>query len=81
MTDLNELPAGMLDEEIDSTLVCTFNDLADVQATVAAHPDQIAGIILEPIPHNIGAVLPKQEFLEGLRTLCDRIGALPRRNR
>jgi glutamate-1-semialdehyde 2,1-aminomutase len=66
--------AGMLDEEIDSTLVCTFNDLADVQATVAAHPDQIAGIILEPIPHNIGAVLPKQEFLEGLRALCDEQG-------
>jgi glutamate-1-semialdehyde 2,1-aminomutase len=66
--------AGMLDEEIDSTLVCTFNDLADVEATIAAHPDQIAGIILEPIPHNIGCVLPKQEFLEGLRTLADDNG-------
>jgi glutamate-1-semialdehyde 2,1-aminomutase len=63
--------AGMLDEEIDSTLVCTFNDLAHVQETVAAHPEQIAAIILEPIPHNIGCVMPKQEFLEGLRTLCD----------
>ena len=66
--------AGMLDEEIDSTLVCTFNDLADVQATVAAHPEQVAAIILEPIPHNIGCVMPKQEFLEGLRTLCDAQG-------
>lgn len=66
--------AGMLDEEIDSTLVCTFNDLADVQATVAAHPEQVAAIILEPIPHNIGCVLPKQEFLEGLRALCDEQG-------
>ena len=66
--------AGMLDEEIDSTLVCTFNDLADVEQTVAAHPDQIAAIILEPIPHNIGCVMPKQEFLEGLRQVCDREG-------
>ncbi|MEZ4496760.1 MAG: aspartate aminotransferase family protein [Thermomicrobiales bacterium] len=66
--------AGMLDEEIDSTLVCTFNDLADVQETVAAHPEQVAAIILEPIPHNIGCVMPKQEFLEGLRTLCDEQG-------
>jgi glutamate-1-semialdehyde 2,1-aminomutase len=66
--------AGMLDEEIDSTLVCTFNDLAEVEATVAAHPEQVAAIILEPIPHNIGCVLPKPEFLEGLRALCDREG-------
>jgi glutamate-1-semialdehyde 2,1-aminomutase len=66
--------AGMLDEEIDSTLVCTFNDLAHVQETVAAHPEQIAAIILEPIPHNIGCVMPKQEFLEGLRSLCDEQG-------
>jgi glutamate-1-semialdehyde 2,1-aminomutase len=66
--------AGMLDEEIDSTLVCTFNDLEDVKQTVAAHPEQIAGIILEPIPHNIGCVMPKQSFLEGLRQLCDREG-------
>ena len=68
--------AGMLDEEIDSTLVCTFNDLAEVEQTVAAHPEQIAAIILEPIPHNIGCVLPKQEFLEGLRRICDREGIL-----
>jgi glutamate-1-semialdehyde 2,1-aminomutase len=66
--------AGMLDEEIDSTLVCTFNDLAHVEQTVADNPDQVAAIILEPIPHNIGCVMPKQEFLEGLRALCDREG-------
>jgi glutamate-1-semialdehyde 2,1-aminomutase len=68
--------AGMLDEEIDSTLVCTFNDLADVERAVAGHPNQIAAIILEPIPHNIGCVMPTQEFLEGLRRVCDREGML-----
>ena len=66
--------AGMLDAEIDSTLVCTFNDLAEVEQTVATHPEQIAAIILEPIPHNIGCVLPKSSFLSGLRQLCDREG-------
>lgn len=68
--------AGMLDEEIDSTLVCTFNDLADVQRTMDEHPDQIAAIILEPIPHNIGCVLPTNEFLQGLRQLCDKTGTV-----
>jgi glutamate-1-semialdehyde 2,1-aminomutase len=66
--------AGMLDEELDSTLICTFNDLEDVQRTVAAHPDQIAAIILEPIPHNIGCVLPTDEFLQGLRSLTSKEG-------
>jgi glutamate-1-semialdehyde 2,1-aminomutase len=67
---------GMLDEEIDSTLVCTFNDLEDVQKTVEAHRGEIAAIILEPIPHNIGCILPKQSFLEGLRSICDQEGML-----
>ena len=64
--------AGMLDAEIDSTLICTFNSLEEVEQAVAEHPGQIAAIILEPIPHNIGCVLPTQEFLEGLRRICDR---------
>ncbi len=67
---------GMLDEEIDSTLVCTFNDLEEVQQTVDDHRGEIAAIILEPIPHNIGCILPKQSFLEGLRKLCDDEGML-----
>lgn len=68
--------AGMLEEEIDSTLVCTFNDLEDVERAIAEHRGQIAAIILEPIPHNIGCVMPTQEFLEGLRRVCDREGML-----
>jgi glutamate-1-semialdehyde 2,1-aminomutase len=68
--------AGMLEEALRNTLVCRFNDLEDVERAVAANPDQVAAIILEPIPHNIGCVMPRQEFLEGLRTLCDREGIL-----
>ena len=68
--------AGMLDEEIDQTLVCTFNDLNDVQQVVSDHPDQIAAVILEPIPHNVGCILPKPEFLSGLRRICDQEGVI-----
>jgi glutamate-1-semialdehyde 2,1-aminomutase len=68
--------AGMFEPAIDSTLVCRFNDLEDVEQTVRANPDQVAAIILEPIPHNIGCVLPEQAFLEGLRALCDREGIM-----
>ncbi|MDH3582456.1 MAG: aspartate aminotransferase family protein, partial [Hyphomicrobiales bacterium] len=66
--------AGMLEEAIDSTIVCTFNSLDEVEAAVRNNPDEIAAIILEPIPHNVGCILPKQEFLEGLRNICDREG-------
>jgi glutamate-1-semialdehyde 2,1-aminomutase len=67
---------GMLDAAIDATLVCRFNDLDDVQSTLAAHPDEIAAIIVEPIAHNSPGLLPRPGFLEGLRALCDREGAL-----
>lgn len=60
---------GILDEVIDQTLVCRFNDLDDVERTIQEHKDDIAAIILEPIPHNIGCLLPEQSFLEGLREL------------
>ena len=66
--------AGMLEAAIDNTLVCTFNDLADVEQTVKSNSGEIAAIILEPIPHNIGCVLPKMEFLKGLRELTTREG-------
>lgn len=68
--------AGMLPASIDNTLVCRFNDLEEVRQTVRENKDEIATIILEPIPHNIGCILPKQEFLQGLRTLCNEEGIL-----
>ena len=66
--------AGMLEAAVDATLVCRFNDLDDVEETVGRHPDQVAAIILEPIAHNSPGILPRPEFLTGLRALCDREG-------
>lgn len=63
------LSVGSLPEVIEQTLICTFNSLDEVEKTIAANKGQIAAIILEPIPHNIGCVLPKQGFLEGLREI------------
>ena len=66
--------AGILPETLDQTLVCKFNDLDDVEMTMQAHPSDVAAIILEPIAHNIGCVLPKPGFLEGLRRICSQRG-------
>ena len=68
------LSKGMLPEVTDATLVLPFNDLAAVTRAAEEHQGEIAAIILEPIPHNIGAVLPLPGFLEGLRDLCTREG-------
>ncbi|MEN3283512.1 MAG: glutamate-semialdehyde -aminomutase, partial [Solirubrobacteraceae bacterium] len=66
----------MLDAAIDATLVCRFNDLEDVEQTLAANPEQIAAIVVEPVAHNSPGLLPRPGFLEGLRQLCDREGVL-----
>ncbi|WP_174614662.1 aspartate aminotransferase family protein [Virgibacillus ihumii] len=68
--------AGMLDEAIDNTLVCTFNDLEHVEETLIKNRDQVAAMIIEPIPHNIGCVLPEDGFLAGLKRLCDEYNVL-----
>lgn len=68
--------AGILDDAIDHTLIAEFNDLASVQELFAQYPEQIAAVILEPVPHNVGALLPHQEFLEGLRHITQAQGAV-----
>lgn len=61
------------------TLQATYGDLESVErlaAESAAAGNEIAAIFLEPIAANMGVVEPPAGFLQGLRALCDRIGAL-----
>jgi glutamate-1-semialdehyde 2,1-aminomutase len=68
--------AGMLESAVDATLVCRFNDLDDVRATLERDGDDVAAIIVEPFAHNSPGLLPGDGFLPGLRALCDEFGAL-----
>jgi glutamate-1-semialdehyde 2,1-aminomutase len=52
------------------TLVAPYNDLNAVQKLVDENKNEIAAIIIEPVAGNMGCILPKEGFLEGLRTLC-----------
>ncbi|EMS33052.1 Glutamate-1-semialdehyde aminotransferase [Mariniradius saccharolyticus AK6] len=56
------------------TLLAPYNSLEAIESLVAANPNEIAAIILEPVPGNMGLVLPKPGYLEGLRKICDREG-------
>jgi len=58
------------------TLVANFNDLDSVEALFKKYPEQIAGIIVEPVAGNMGVVPPAQGFLEGLRKLATEYGAV-----
>jgi glutamate-1-semialdehyde 2,1-aminomutase len=70
------LSGGMLPEVIAATIVCPFNDADAVERALDEHDGDVAAIILEPIPHNIGAVLPLPGFLERLRELATKHGTV-----
>jgi glutamate-1-semialdehyde 2,1-aminomutase len=59
-----------------NTLVAQFNDLKVVNRLFKENPGQIAAIIIEPIMMNIGICMPEPGYLEGLREICTREGAL-----
>jgi glutamate-1-semialdehyde 2,1-aminomutase len=66
------VPAGAARD----TLVAEFNDVASVRHVLEAHADEVAAVIVEPVPGNMGCVPPRDGFLEALRGLCDEHGAL-----
>jgi glutamate-1-semialdehyde 2,1-aminomutase len=67
---------GILSEVSERTLVAPFNDLEATRRIVQPHKEDLAAIIAEPIPMNMGFVLPDPGFFQGLRELCDEVGAL-----
>lgn len=68
--------AGVPANLVAETLVARFNDLESVSALFERWGDDIAAIIVEPIPGNMNMVLPLPEFLPGLRELCDQYDSL-----
>ncbi|HEX4264381.1 MAG TPA: glutamate-1-semialdehyde 2,1-aminomutase [Verrucomicrobiae bacterium] len=58
------------------TIVVPYNDIDAVKAAFAANQNQVAGIIVEPVPGNAGLYLPKPGYLEFLREITKANGAL-----
>jgi len=58
------------------TLNAPYNDVAAVEQIFARHPRKIAAIIIEPVAANMGVVLPEPGFLDSLRRITERDGAL-----
>jgi glutamate-1-semialdehyde 2,1-aminomutase len=68
--------AGVPEAIASLTLVARFNDLAEIEARFAAEGDAIAAVIVEPVVGNMGLVPPAAGFLDGLRRITERHGAL-----
>ncbi|PSP16211.1 MAG: glutamate-1-semialdehyde-2,1-aminomutase [Cyanobacteria bacterium QS_8_64_29] len=67
---------GVPQSSTSSTLTAPYNDLEAVKSLFEQYPDDIAGVMLEPVVGNSGFVAPDAGFLEGLRELTREYGAL-----
>jgi glutamate-1-semialdehyde 2,1-aminomutase len=67
---------GIPEEVVKHTLLAQYNDLDGVKKLFEESGDEIACIIVEPAAGNMGLVLPKDGFLQGLRDLCTQYGAV-----
>lgn len=67
---------GVPKSATSNTLTAPYNDLETVKALFAENPDEIAGVILEPVVGNAGFIPPDAGFLEGLREITRDRGAL-----
>lgn len=68
--------AGVPADFARNTISVAYNNLEAVEEVLRRQGEEIACIIVEPVAGNMGVVPPKEGFLEGLRALCDRHGAL-----
>src|SRR5271167_1890240 len=67
---------GVPKASLANVVIATFNNLATVERRFKENPGQIAAIILEPILMNVGLCMPQAGFLQGLRDICNKNGAL-----
>lgn len=63
---------GVTQGTAKDTLLANYNDLNGVETLVKANKGEIAAIILEPVAGNMGCIVPKDEFIKGLRRICTK---------
>ncbi len=59
---------GMLGSAVENTVVVPFNDPEAFRAAMETHGDDLAAVLLEPVPHSVGCLKPTDPFLDALET-------------
>ncbi len=68
--------AGITEGTVADTIACPYNDVLAIEEAFALHGSDIAALLVEPIAANMGLVPPQDGYLEALRAICSRHGAL-----
>lgn len=63
---------GVTQGTAKDTLLADYNNLESVKAIVASNKGEIAAIIIEPVAGNMGCIVPRNDFMDGLRELCTK---------
>jgi len=65
---------GMLLDAMKNTIIVPFNDLDAFEEKVRENKDELAAVIVEPILHNVGCILPEDGFLKAIREVTEKYG-------
>jgi glutamate-1-semialdehyde 2,1-aminomutase len=65
--------AGLQKVVVESTLVLPFNDLEAAERLLTENQSRIAALVLEPVMIDVGFIPARKAYLEGLRSLCDKL--------
>lgn len=72
----NASSSGVPQDVVKNTYLAVYNDIESVKAIFENNKDKIGVVIIEPIAGNMGLVPADKKFLEELRALCDKFGAV-----
>jgi glutamate-1-semialdehyde 2,1-aminomutase len=72
----NPSSGGVPADLAQHTMVLDYNDAGQLEEAFARHGERIAAVIVEPVAGNMNLVAPRPEFLQAMRELCTRHGAL-----
>jgi glutamate-1-semialdehyde 2,1-aminomutase len=67
---------GVPQDAARHTLTLQFNNIDEIERVFAESGEEIAAVIVEPVTGNMNCIAPAPGFLEALRTVCDRSGAV-----
>ena len=67
---------SLLEDELNNTLICKYNDENELRKLFKEYGKEIAAVVIEPVAGNIGVIKAEESFMKKLRMYCDRFGAL-----